>query len=103
MRHICACTLVLFLTAAPVAAQTEDAPNLPETLEEFADSMRKLFEGFADDVAPMMEDLAGRLEGLRGYHPPEMLPNGDIIIRRKSPAETAPDPAPSTPEDGIDI
>jgi hypothetical protein len=24
---------------------------------------------------------------LRNYHPPEKLPNGDIIIRRKTPAE----------------
>ena len=62
-----------------------------EGLEDLAEGMRKLLEGFTDDVAPLMEDLADQLKGLNAYHPPEVLPNGDIIIRRKSPEELAPE------------
>ena len=67
-----------------------------------ADSMRQLFEGFQEDVSPMMEDLAEQLKGLSQYHPPEVLPNGDIIIRRKPPEELTPD-APLDEDGAIDI
>ena len=103
MKAITIPVLALALSVSPVVAQEEQAPALPETLEEFADSMRKLLEGFADDVAPLMEDLASRLEGLQSYHPPEMLPNGDIIIRRKTPSEQTPEPEPAPPGEAIDI
>lgn len=85
--------MMLCLMGSPLAAQSEnDGDTIPDTLQEFADSMRKLFEGFADDVAPLMEDLATRLEGLQGYHPPEVLENGDIIIRKKTPQEREAEP-----------
>ena len=42
------------------------------------------------DMAPFMDSLREQLgdafEGLRAYHPPEILPNGDIILRKKQPA-----------------
>ena len=34
-----------------------------------------------------------KIDDIRNYHPPEVLPNGDIIIRRKTPAELAAPPA----------
>ena len=36
------------------------------------------------------------MDQLQSYQPPEVLPNGDIIIRRQPPA--APDPQPDQPE-----
>jgi len=42
------------------------------------------------------------------YHPPEMLPNGDIILRRKTPLERGPELGPESgpdaaPEGQIDL
>ncbi len=82
------CTVLL--TALPVAGFSQDTPKdepLIEGLDDLADGMQKLFESFTDEVTPLMEDLAEQLQGLNAYHPPEVLPNGDIIIRRKSPKE----------------
>jgi hypothetical protein len=41
------------------------------------------------EMEPMMRELAGMIGDIKNYHAPEVLPNGDIIIRRKSPAELA--------------
>ncbi len=97
MRHVFL-VLLLGTLAAPALSQTlpqeEGAPSEPplfEGLDELAEGMRKLLEGIQDDVAPLMEDLSDQLRGLNAYHPPEVLPNGDIIIRRKTPAELAPE------------
>jgi hypothetical protein len=92
--------------ASPLAAEDSPAPQdrqeFFDGLDELADGMRRLFEGFQSDVARLMEDLTDSLKGLGEYHPPEVLPNGDIIIRRKRPDAT---PAPAEPEEdgAIDI
>ncbi len=96
--------------ALPFGALAQDPPAsetpLIEGLDELAEGMRKLLEGFTDDMAPMVEDMAEQLKGLNAYHPPEVLPNGDIIIRRKTPKD-APKDAPEKPkaddQDAIDI
>lgn len=86
----------------PVSGAAQDStpqgerPPL-EGFNDLADGMRKLFEQFSNDVTPMLDDLTEQLRGLSGYHPPEVLPNGDIIIRRKEPVEE-PENAPSPPE-----
>lgn len=100
MRHCIALLIALGLTT-PVAAQETPSEPYLEGLNEFADGMRKLLEGFANELEPMMEDLATRLEGLRGYHPPEVLPNGDIIIRKKTPEEIEQEALPEG--DAIDL
>jgi hypothetical protein len=58
-------------------------------------------EGMAQDLEPMLRQLSGEMgQGFRdllnkvedwsAYHPPEILPNGDIILRKRLP-EDAPD------------
>ena len=50
---------------------------------------------FADRMSPMVEQLQDMVDDLNAYEAPEMLPNGDIIIRRR------PDAPPFEPsEDG---
>lgn len=93
--------LVSLSLVAPAAAEEHKNDTYLDGLNEFAEGMRKLLEGFASDLEPMMEDLAERLDGLRGYHPPEVLPNGDIIIRKKTPEEI--EQEASEPEDGIEL
>ena len=90
MRRI---VLIAALLAAPASAQPEEGPGLVERGVEMM--MRQLLR----DMAPAMEDLRGTVEMLEGvigeienYEAPEMLPSGDIIIRRK--CEMAPDIPP---------
>ena len=35
------------------------------------------------ELEPALRELAGMIDDIRNYEPPEMLPNGDIIIRRR--------------------
>jgi hypothetical protein len=42
------------------------------------------------DLQPALNDLLAMMGDVTRYHAPEMLDNGDIIIRRKTPAELAP-------------
>jgi len=36
-------------------------------------------------LGPALRDLEEKIDDLNAYLPPEVLPNGDIIIRRKVP------------------
>ena len=38
------------------------------------------------------ERVNGMMKNLNDYHPPQMMPNGDIILRHKTPAEMIPGP-----------
>jgi hypothetical protein len=49
------------------------------------------------DLEPMARELAALLGDVRNYDPPERLPNGDIIIRRK-PGAPPPPPPPGQSE-----
>lgn len=94
--------IVLLLAAAPVLAQ--DDPREPGSIEgRIEDLLRDLF----NEVEPRLRELRDAIGNLDDYQAPEMLPNGDIIIRRKTPLEPdapAPEEAPETGEDeAIDI
>lgn len=82
--------LIMLLASTPVAAQDpEEAPE-GRGIEEL---LRDLFS----EVEPALRQLRDAIGGLREYHAPEMLPNGDIIIRRKTPLdpEVPPGQAPA--------
>ncbi len=109
-RFIAATATALALgLSTPAFAQDDEAKDGLSLMEEGA---RMLFEGLAQEMAPAMQDLRdlardlepgmrafvaemgpaladilGQIEDISNYHPPEMLPNGDIIIRKKTPAE----------------
>lgn len=112
-----AALLAVCLAAAPAAAQ-ESAPETSEEedgLSLMEEGARLFFRGimseldpalrelegltrelepavrdFAREMGPALRDLLGRVEDWSAYHPPEMLPNGDIIMRRKEPLEEPP-------------
>jgi hypothetical protein len=90
------------IVLAPAAqAQDDDWPELRQFLEKFSQESQDLLEGWADDIAPLLEQLRGKVDDLSLYEPPEVLPNGDIIIRRKPPK---PDNEPEmTPEGTVDL
>jgi hypothetical protein len=106
--------LALMLAAAPAAGQEtspRDAPgggpaeglsliergvrllfrNLLDEMEPTVRDFAEGLEGFVTEAEPMLRQLARIMGDVRSYHAPEILPNGDIIIRRKSPEEIAQD------------
>ena len=111
MRTLAAPLLVLCLSAPPLAAQ-DDAPGRSliedgarmllegllremepalKELEGFAQEVEPSLRSFAEEMGPALRNLMGQVQDWSAYHPPEMLPNGDIILRRKEPTEPAPD------------
>jgi hypothetical protein len=110
--------VVLVLMAAPVAAE-DDLPSLMERGAEM------FFQGLIEEMQPAMEDFAGmaaeigpqvqalaqemgpalleffeKVDEIRYYQPPEFLPNGDIILRRRP---DAPVWVPPEGKPGIDL
>lgn len=75
--------LALLLTVTPAAGQ-EDGSNGRDLM---AEALRLFMQGFMAEMEPALEDLQGFVDNLNAYHPPEILPNGDILIRRKTPEE----------------
>ena len=115
MRHT-ALAATLLILATPALAQDDpfpDAgPGIP-FLEEWADRtdemMRELMEEFGPgmeglmaDMLPRLKELSDRLGGIIHYEMPEVLPNGDIIIRRKPDAPPLP-PDMDADNDPIDL
>lgn len=60
-------------------------------LQGLAEEMEPALKGFVDSMGPALADLLSKVEDWSAYHPPEILPNGDIILRKRLPGEAAPD------------
>lgn len=65
--------------------------------EEFGPSMRS----FLQEMGPAFAEMLDEVRDWTQYHPPELLPNGDIIIRRRQTEES--EQPPATPEGPTDI
>ena len=72
----------LVFAAAPSFAQ--DAPE-PEGRDLMSEALRLFMRGLLEEMEPAINDFSALLDNLDAYHAPEVLPNGDIIIRRKTP------------------
>jgi len=115
--------LALMLPALPVLAQdqttpdSDGAPSLMErgaelffeglrremepTLEEAARLFAEIgpsMRSFLTEMGPALAEIADQVEDWSVYEMPEILPNGDIIIRRKEPLPEG--EAPRADEDG---
>jgi len=75
------------LADTPAPTPRPDAPTAQERLEALIDRLMGQLEPGLDALGDMLGDLSG-------WHAPEVLPNGDILIRRR-----AQPPAPA-PEEG---
>lgn len=113
--------LAIVITAALLAQPVHAQDNAPSMMEQGA---RKFFEGLMQEMAPALDELSTLMEQagpalqsflkemgpkLRSvledvedwsiYSAPEVLPNGDIIIRRKPDVPEAISPAqPAEPQ-----
>lgn len=125
MTRLALITATVLSFAAPVSAQeAEDDPSGMSLMERgaqmfmdgimremepamkdlkgLAETMGPELRRFVQEMGPAFGELMGQIDDLSAYHPPELLPNGDIILRRKAPAQ--PDaPEQQTPLDEGEI
>jgi hypothetical protein len=105
MTRLAFALLALHLWTQPLAAQDSDAPSpmergMQQFLEGLLQEMEPALEGmrgFMEEMGPAMAELLAEIKDWSVYEPPEVLDNGDIIIRRK------PDAVPEVPEDPGDM
>lgn len=124
MRHLMLICAVCAATALPVQAQEDNGKSLMERgAELFLEGLRQEMEPTMDDLramvdqfgpalqtfmqemGPALAELADQVQDWSVYEPPEILPNGDIIIRRKPRHDQpdTPDPQETPPEGYTDI
>ena len=62
-------------------------------LDELSGSLEPALRSFTTEMAPYLRDLLQQVDDWSVYEAPEVLPNGDIILRKKiSPPNVAPQP-----------
>lgn len=101
MRH--ALTLMFCLSLATVPGFAQEATPEPdgdirEGFSLLEEGTKLLLRGLMAEMEPALRELQDALQDLDAYHPPEVLPNGDIIIRRK--IHPAPEPGPEIGPEG---
>jgi hypothetical protein len=97
MKHA---LVALFLLTTPALAQTppDDFDQGLSLMERGAqmllDHMMTKVEPSLQDMTealkqaqPRIMELMAMIDDIKNFHAPELLPNGDILIRRKTPAE----------------
>jgi len=111
--------LVAPLHAQETVPPPETAPQggMSEGLDLLGQGAQLLFRGLMSEMEPalkdmgkslselepLLRDLAGKIDSVAEYHMPEVMPNGDIIIRRKEPLPPPPVPEPPTPDPEAEI
>ena len=79
--------LPLALILATSAATAEEDGGLRDGFGLIQEGTRLLLRGLMDEIEPGLRELHDRIGDLSTYHPPEVLPNGDILLRRRVPLE----------------
>ncbi|PCH92652.1 MAG: hypothetical protein COB84_10330 [Rhodobacteraceae bacterium] len=95
MKRFLIPTLCALALTTPAQADPKDWEDLRKGLELLSKDTQKFFESWVDDIGPLLNSLRDKVDDLGHYAPPEVLPNGDIILRRKpeKPAPTAQKPS----------
>lgn len=110
MKHLIYITTALALCVSPAAAQDDgtdidDGVNLMEEgaklllrglmtemepaiadLRDLADEMEPAMRDMMAEMGPALADMINKIDDFRNYDAPEILPNGDIIMRRRAEA-----------------
>ena len=80
----------------------EMEPAIDE-FEGFAEQMGPALKNFATEMGPKLNELLNQVEDWSAYSAPEMLPNGDIIIRRKPDHPMLPPNTPTEPAPQVEL
>jgi len=64
--------------------------NMQELLSEFGPALLS----FMEEMGPAFGEVLEQVKDWAAYQPPEILPNGDIIMRKKADPEPTPDDPP---------
>lgn len=91
MNRIIPIVAAVLLAGAPAGAQDSET-DMQKGMDLLQQGGRLLLQGLMAELGPALEDLEGMAVDLNAYHLPEILPNGDIIIRRKIPTDMPPEP-----------
>jgi len=91
MKQILFAPAICLSLAQPIAAENEELPTEPlfpegtlsDLLNWFSDDGERLFQDFLTELGPQFEALRNQVQDWTLYETPEVLENGDIIIRRK--------------------
>lgn len=109
-----ALVLTAFLACPALAEETPPPDQGDQGMSLMQQGAEMLLRHMMSKVDPGLEDMAQALkeaqpnlmklmaliDDIKNYHAPEVLQNGDILIRRKTPAELQPK---ALPEGGIDL
>lgn len=100
MKQIAAFALVFCLNVPALAQETPPESDgllsfMERMLRDFmteAEPQLRLLERGLTELEPDLQRLLDRMRDMTQYHPPEVLPNGDILIRRRQadPSDTVP-------------
>jgi hypothetical protein len=96
-----ALTSTLLLAASPLAAETTPSQDVDKGFSLLQEGAKLLFRGMQSQIEPTLKEMTEALAeakprllelldmmgNIDDYHAPERLPNGDIILRHKTPAE----------------
>ena len=63
-------------------------------LQDFAERAGPKMRELTDQMGPALADILAMIDDIKNYDAPELMPNGDIIIRRTPEAPTYVPPAP---------
>ncbi|WP_170331664.1 hypothetical protein [Ruegeria arenilitoris] len=115
MHRIALIAAIFTVAAAPVSAQEDDGKSLMEQgaelffeglrqeMEPALEDLRGLAEqfgpamqSFIQEMGPALAEITAQVKDWSAYEAPEILPNGDIIIRKKP---DQPQPEEILPED----
>ncbi len=109
MRQYIACLALVTFCASPLAAETPVVPEPEDDGFSLMEEGAKLFmRGIMSEMEPALDEMGKALDqvepslralepklrelmalvgDLQNYHAPEKLPNGDILMRRKTEQE----------------
>ncbi|RMD90330.1 MAG: AAA+ family ATPase [Alphaproteobacteria bacterium] len=85
-RRIVTAALVAGLAIQPALAG-EGAEEVDKGFDLLREATKLILRGLMKEMEPKLKELEEILQNLDAYEAPEILPNGDIIIRRKRPLE----------------
>ncbi len=100
MKQIASTLLLTFLLTVPLQAEEEKKPadRLMDFFNWFSSDGEAFIDEFMAELGPQLEALRDHVEDWTLYEAPEVLENGDIIIRRKPKIETEEEPGELKPD-----